>query len=54
MQPTTQFILVVLFVALPLLAIAIHSAMQLRKDVENDNYEYKQLKNFSEYEDRRN
>ena len=44
MQPTTQFILVVLFVALPLLAIAIHSAIQLSKDVENDNYEYKQPK----------
>jgi hypothetical protein len=49
MQPTTQFILVVLFVALPLLAIAIHSAMQLRKDVENDNYEYKQPKNIGDF-----
>lgn len=54
MQPTTQFILVVLFVALPLLAIAIHSAIQLRKDVENDNYEYPKLKNFNDYDTTRN
>lgn len=46
MNPTTQFILVVLFVALPLLAIAIHSAIQLRKDVRDDNFEYKQPKNI--------
>lgn len=49
MQPTTQFILVVLFVALPLLCIIVYSAMQLRKDVENDNYEYKQPKNIGDF-----
>jgi hypothetical protein len=47
----TEFILAILFLVLPLLAIAIHSAIRLRKDVENDNYEYPQLKNFSDYED---
>lgn len=41
MEPTTQFILAILLLVLPLLAIAIHSAIQLRKYVENDNYEYK-------------
>lgn len=49
MNPTTQFILVVLFVALPLLGIAVYSAMQLRKGIEKDNYEYKQPKNIGDF-----
>lgn len=54
MQPTTQFILIVLFVALPLLCIIVYSAIQLCKDIENDNYEYPQSKNFNDYDTTRN
>lgn len=49
MNPTTQFILGVLFVALPLLCVIVYSAIQLLKDVENDNYEYKQPKNIGDF-----
>jgi hypothetical protein len=54
MQPTTQFILFGILCVLPIIIFGVATTRMLLKDNEKDNYEYKQPKNFSEYEDTRN